>query len=134
FEENIAKPAENLTEQNKTIFPTGKVQVLNGTWRAGLAAKYQHDLENVGLSTLSSGNSPRRPIDTTSIYIINSKVSQDVIKAVQSAVPGQLKVGVPEWLLASSTTNFSNSASSTANLNFNPEADILLILGTDIKY
>lgn len=134
FEENLAKPAENLTEQNRTIFPTGKIQVLNGTWRAGLAAKYQHDLENVGLSTLSSGNSPRRPIETTSIYIINSKVSQDVIKAVQTAVPGQLKVGVPEWLLASSTNIVSGSASSTANLNFNPEADILLILGTDIKY
>ncbi len=134
FEENLAKPTENLTEQNKTIFPTGKVQVLNGTWRAGLAAKYQHDLENAGLSTLSSGNSPRRPIDITSIYIINSKVSQDVIKAVQTVAPGQLKIGVPQWLLASSTTNISSSASSTANLNFNPEADILLILGTDIKY
>ncbi|MCX6780303.1 MAG: LCP family protein [Candidatus Magasanikbacteria bacterium] len=134
FEAELTKPTPNLSEQNKTIFPTGKVQVLNGTWRAGLAAKYQHDLENVGLSTLSSGNSPRRPIDITSIYIINPKVSQEVIKAVQAAVPGQLKVGAPDWLLASSTTAVYNSASSTANLNFNPEADILLILGTDIKY
>lgn len=133
FEENLAKPAENLSTQNRPIFPTGKIQVLNGTWRAGLAAKYQHDLENVGISTLASGNSPRRPIDITSIYIINSKVSQDIVKAVQSTVPGQLKVGVPEWLLASNTSTYVDSTSS-ANLNFNPEADILLILGTDIKY
>lgn len=134
FEENLAKPAENLTEQNKPIFPSGKVQVLNGTWRAGLAAKYQHDLENVGLSTLSSGNSPRRPVDITSIYIINPKVSQDIIKAVQSAVPGQLKIGIPDWLTASSSATTYTNSTSSANLNFNPEADILLILGTDIKY
>ncbi len=134
FEGDLAKPAESLAEQNKTIFPTGKVQVLNGTWRAGLAAKYQHDLEGVGLATLSAGNSPKRPIDITSIYIVNSKVSKDVIAAVQTVVQGQLKIGVPEWLLASSTTTVSTGASSTANLNFNPEADILIILGTDIKY
>lgn len=133
FEENLAKPAQNLADQNKTIFPSGKIQVLNGTWRAGLAAKYQHDLESVGLSTLASGNSPRRPIDITSIYIINPKVSPEVIKAVQAAVPGQLKIGAPDWLLTSSTSTVYSSASSTANLNFNPEADILLILGTDIK-
>lgn len=133
FEENLAKPAENLAEQNRPIFPSGKIQVLNGTWRAGLAAKYQHDLENVGLSTLSSGNSPKRPIDITSIYIINSKVSDDVIKAVQSAVPGQLKIGAPQWLLTANTTTIYSGASSTVNLNFNPEADILIILGTDIK-
>lgn len=133
FENNLTKTVENLAEQNRPIFPTGKIQVLNGTWRAGLAAKYQHDLENVGLSTLASGNSPRRPIDITSIYIINSKISQEVIKAVQSAVPGQLKIGLPEWLLTSRTTTVYNGASSTLNLNFNQEADILIILGTDIK-
>lgn len=133
FETNLAKPAENLTEQNKPIFPSGKIQVLNGTWRAGMAAKYQHDLENVGLATLPSGNSPIRPVDITSIYVVNSKVSQDIIKATQTAIPGQLKVGVPEWLMTPNTSTVSNGSTTTTNLNFNPEADIIIILGTDLK-
>ena len=133
FETNLAKPAENLTQQNKPIFPSGKIQVLNGTWRVGIAAKYQHDLETVGLATLPSGNSPQRPIDATSIYIVNSKVSPDIIKAVQTVVPGQLKIGIPEWLMTANTSTVSNSSSSTTNLNFNPEADILIVLGANLK-
>ena len=133
FETNLAKPAENLTAQNKPIFPSGKIQVLNGTWRVGIAAKYQHDLENSGLATLPSGNSPRRPIDSTSIYIVNSKVSPDIIKAVQATVEGQLKVGVPEWLTAVNTSTVSDGTTTSTNSNFNPEADILIVLGTNLK-
>jgi LCP family protein required for cell wall assembly len=132
FEADLAKPAENLTLQNKPFFPSGKVQVLNGTWRAGLAAKYQHDLENNGLSTLPSGNSPKRPMEQTTIYIVNPKVSDEIIKAVQSTVPGQIKIGLPEWI-SSSTTNVAYNSTSSTNLNFNDQADILIILGMDIK-
>jgi LCP family protein required for cell wall assembly len=133
FEENRAKIAQNLSVENKSVFPSGKIQILNGTWRAGLAAKYQQQLQEKGFSTLPAGNSPKRPIAVTTIYIVNSKISDDIISALQKEIKAQTEKNRPDWL----SPNLNNSSSSTEltnpNLKYNTEADIIIILGTDLS-
>lgn len=133
FENSHAKIAQNLSTENKSIFPTGKIQILNGTWRAGLAAKYQQELQEKGFSTLPAANSPKRPIDSTTIYIINPKLSSDIILALQKEFTSKTVKGLPEWLENGSTNTNSSTEESNPNLKFNTEADIVIILGSDLN-
>jgi LCP family protein required for cell wall assembly len=133
FDSNQVKIAQNMSVENKSIFPTGKIQILNGTWRAGLAAKYQQELQEKGFSTLPAANSPKRPIDMTTIYVVNSKISNDIILALQKEITAQVVKGLPEWLKNGSTNTNSSTEQENPNLRFNTEADILIILGSELN-
>ncbi|MEK7097955.1 MAG: LytR C-terminal domain-containing protein, partial [Patescibacteria group bacterium] len=133
FEEDRAKIAQNLSVENKSIFPSGKIQILNGTWRAGLAAKYQQQLQEKGFSTLPAGNSPKRPIALTTIYIVNSKISNDVVLALQKEIKAQTEKNRPDWLVPNLDSTSSSTELTNPNLKYNTEADIIIILGTDLS-
>ncbi len=133
FDNTHAKIAQNLSAENKSIFPTGKIQILNGTWRAGLAAKYQQDLQEKGFSTLPAANSPKRPIDATTIYVVNSKISNDILLALQKEITARIEKGLPEWINNGSNNTNSSTEQANPNLKFNTEADILIILGSDLS-
>ncbi len=133
FDNNQTKIAQNLSTENKSIFPTGKIQILNGTWRAGLAAKYQQEFQEKGFSTLPAANSPKRPIDTTTIYTLNTKISNDIIIALQKEITAKVETGLPEWLKNGSTNVNSSTEQTNPNLKYNTEADILIILGSDLN-
>jgi len=136
FENEQVKLAQNLSLENKSVFPTGKIQILNGTWRAGLAAKYQEQLQEQGFSTLPVGNSPKRPVDMTTIYLLNQKLSNDIVVALQKEITAKIEKGLPSWITAtesSSITNATNTQLTAPDLKFNPDADILIILGSDLN-
>lgn len=133
FDNNQVKIAQNLSTENKSIFPTGKIQILNGTWRAGLAAKYQQEFQEKGFSTLPAANSPKRPINTTTIYIVNPKISDDITTALQKEITAEIERGLPEWLKNGSTNVNSSTEQANPNLKYNTEADILIILGSDLN-
>lgn len=114
------------TKKNEPIFPTGKIEIQNGTWRAGLAAKWQVALQEKGFTMLAAGNSIKRPIDKTTIYVLKSNVSKEILDALTKEVPGSIENTIPTWLTAPVT-------SSESSVGYNKEADILIILGTDIK-
>ncbi|MFA6547552.1 MAG: LCP family protein [Candidatus Magasanikbacteria bacterium] len=132
FDNSHTKIAQNLSTENKSIFPSGKIQILNGTWRAGLAAKYQQNLQEKGFSTLPAANSPKRPIDTTTIYVVNTKISNDIVLALQKEITAKIEKGLPEWIKSGSTNTNSSTDQTNPNLKFNTEADILIILGSDL--
>ena len=133
FEEDLAKIAQNLSTENKSIFPNGKIQILNGTWRAGLAAKYQQQLQEKGFSTLPAGNSPKRPITFTTIYVVNPKISSDVIGALQKEVPAKVEKDRPDWLKTADEINVSSTEVANPNLKYNEQADIIIVLGSDLS-
>ncbi len=133
FDSNHVKIAQNLSTENKSIFPTGKIQILNGTWRAGLAAKYQQDLQEKGFSTLPAANSPKRPIDMTTIYVVNPKLSNDIVTALQKEITARVETVLPEWIKNGSNNINSSTEETNPNLKFNTEADILIILGSDLS-
>lgn len=134
FDNNTTvKTAPNLAEKNISIFPSGKIQILNGTWRAGLAAKYQQELQDQGLSTLPAGNSPKRPIDYTVIYIVNKNVSPEILTAIQKNFNVSVEKTLPSWLAQDTSAYTSTTDYNDPNLKFNPQADILIVLGSDLS-
>jgi hypothetical protein len=94
---------------------------------------YQQELQEKGFSTLPAANSPKRPIDMTTIYVVNPKISNDIVLALQKEITAQVVQGLPEWLKNGSTNTNSSTEQENPNLRFNTEADILIILGSELN-
>ncbi len=95
-----------------------KIEIQNGTWQPGLAAFKKQELEKDGLLITSIGNSAKRPIATTTIYIINKNASSTVIASLTSKLHASTTPILPEWLQR------AYNASSSSR-------DIIIILGQD---
>lgn len=117
------KPSGSATSTN--------LEIQNGTWRAGLAARVGESLSKTGFGILRVGNSLKRPIDQTVIYVLNSKVPG----AVSAKLSGQLSAPVvtvlPDWL----QENYDNTSTpeNEQGMKHNPNADILIVLGANYK-
>lgn len=128
FEEEKAKVAMPAPAENKPIFESAKIAVLNGTWRAGLAAKYQKTLQEKGFTVLTARNSGKRPIATSAIYIINANTPKNILDDLQTATGAPIASSTPAWIMENNASSTENS-SSTVQYN---EADVILILGADL--
>lgn len=108
-----------------------KVEIQNGTWLAGLASRVRKQLEDRGFSILAIGNSLRRPVDHTAIYLLH----KDTDSAAVSALASELKVNatptLPDWL----KQNYDNVSTTEdeSGMKYNRDADVLVVLGTDFK-
>ncbi len=116
-------PAVSAPDQNKAApismsIPTAKIEIQNGTWRVGLAAIKKQELEKDGLYVSAVGNSVKRPIATTIIYIINTNTPKNITTAVMAKLNASSTPHLPEWL--QSAYNASGSSS-----------DIIIIFGED---
>jgi len=89
------------------------VEVQNGTWRAGLAARVRQELRHAGISVTTIGNTLERPIGASGIYPVSTASAPDVIETLTQTLAVPVKAMIPENESASSTT------------------DILIILGED---
>ena len=99
-----------------TVIPSAKIEIQNGTWRAGLAAIKKQELEKDGLLISAVGNSAKRPIATTTIYIINTSVSSTIITSLAKKLHASTTASLPEWLQRA-----YNDASTSS--------DIVVVLG-----
>lgn len=118
------------TDDNILIFfGDAKVEIQNGTWRAGLASKLQSQLADQGFDIITIGNSVKRPIATTTVYLINPTVPNETVNYLAEKVNGQLCVDLPEWL----HEDYDNPGTMDNEMGakFNPETDLLVILGAD---
>ncbi|OGH87520.1 MAG: hypothetical protein A3J93_03250 [Candidatus Magasanikbacteria bacterium RIFOXYC2_FULL_42_28] len=124
FSESISAIAPTAPAENKPIFSTAKIEVQNGTWRVGLAAKTAARLQDTGFTTLPASNASSRPLTETTIYVKNVKIDKEIITALNKIIAGPVKTKLPDWM-----TTTDNTASSS--LPYNPEADIIVVLGED---
>ncbi|TSC83979.1 MAG: Cell envelope-related transcriptional attenuator [Parcubacteria group bacterium Gr01-1014_13] len=99
--------------------PSVKIEIQNGTWQPGLAAFKKQELEKEGLQIFSIGNSAKRPIATTTIYLINPNVSSTIVTSLKGKFHALTSNTLPEWLQRA-----YNAASSSR--------DILIVLGQDM--
>lgn len=111
---------ENKSTTTSAVIPSVKIEIQNGTWRAGLAAIKKQELEKAGLPISSVSNSAKRPIATTTIYIANSDASSTIISSLAGKLHATTTATLPEWL--QSAYNASNSTS-----------DIVVVLGEDAQ-
>lgn len=111
------------------LLSSAKVEIQNGTWRAGLASRYQTKLSDSGYTIITIGNSLRRPISSTVIYLINPSVSNDIVNSLTKQISGKIEMTLPEWL--HEDYDDPNTLDNEMGAKFNPETDILVLLGTD---
>ena len=121
--EATGTPAVYIPEQTKSAaiviaIPSVKIEIQNGTWRAGLAAIKKQELEKDGLIISSISNSAKRPIASTTIYIRNTSASSAIVSSLINKLQAPTTSTLPEWL--KSAYNASSSSS-----------DIIVVLGED---
>lgn len=111
-------PDQNKPAPASTPIPSVKIEIQNGTWHVGLAAIKKQELEKGGLIISAVGNSAKRPITTTTIYIISANTSSTIINTLTAKLHASATATLPEWL--QSAYNASSSSS-----------DLLILLGED---
>jgi len=116
--------------QKLAFLENGKIEIQNGTWRAGLASRVQSRLSDQGFNIITIGNSALRPISTTTIYLINPTVSNEIVSYLTAQVKGRLVATLPEWL--NDEYDNEKTTESEVGAKYNPQTDILIILGNDI--
>lgn len=125
-----APSANYLTVPNATITST-KLEIQNGTWRAGLAARTGEHLAAAGFTVIRVGNSLGRPIAQTTIYVLHNTVANTTLKTLSASLSAPYVTVLPDWL-AESYDN-PTTTENEQGMKYNTEADLLIILGTDIK-
>ena len=102
--------------------PAARIEIQNGTWRAGLAALKKQELETEKLFVSTIKNSAQRPISSTVIYILNKNTPEKTVQAIVKKIGAPTSYTLPEWL----NIAYNENASST-------KPDILIMLGEDIQ-
>lgn len=102
--------------------PAARIEIQNGTWRAGLAALKKQELETEKLFVSTIKNSAQRPISSTVIYILNKNTPEKTVQAIVKKIGASTSYTLPEWL----NIAYNENASST-------KPDILIMLGEDIQ-
>jgi polyisoprenyl-teichoic acid--peptidoglycan teichoic acid transferase len=101
--------------QDKPKIQEANIEVLNGTWRAGMAARIRKRLTTAGFDVSSIGNTEERPQLTSGIYNIKGRKVKEVVSGLQEELRLPVKKDIPDGVSPTSTT------------------DILVILGEDLE-
>ncbi|MFB6182091.1 MAG: LCP family protein [Candidatus Magasanikbacteria bacterium] len=110
---NLVKNKNNLApkeiEKKKE-----NIEIKNGTWKAGLAARTKTELKQKALSVHKIGNTSEKPINKSGIYKIG-EAKQDTIKKIKN----QLNIPIKDQM--------------RPGIDISTSTDILVILGKNYK-
>ncbi len=135
---DVSTPAATSTKSAPiTVKPTSlaerlvALEIQNGTWEVGLAAKLKKDLEGQGIPVRSIGNTTERPIGASGLYVINESATPTA-RALAQKLQLDLITKLPNWILEP-YTNPSSSGSWSAASSTQPltPPDLIIVLGTD---
>ncbi|MBT3817599.1 MAG: LCP family protein [Candidatus Magasanikbacteria bacterium] len=104
---NIERHNTPTQETNNPIivYDGVSIEVQNGTWRAGLAARMKKQLEEKGFYISSLGNTNTRPQLTSSMILLNSQVDKTIIETMQTELQMPLIEVLPEGEKAEQDTD-----------------------------
>lgn len=108
----------------------GTIEIQNGTWRVGLAARFNKELSGQGFNVIGVGNSLKRPIATTTLYLLQSTVPQETIDKLKSELRATVATTLPEWLEV--TYDNPMTSEDERGMKYNHDADLLILLGNDL--
>jgi LCP family protein required for cell wall assembly len=114
FEAEMPK-FDDTPEQTTPSYAPANIEIQNGTWRAGLAARMQKRLEDAGFAIATIGNTENRPYEQSGVFAIKPSAATDVMQGLMQELHIPIKESPPEGVLATSTT------------------DILIILGDNFN-
>ncbi|EKE05508.1 MAG: cell envelope-like protein transcriptional attenuator [uncultured bacterium] len=104
----------SATQESPNYYGDATIEIQNGTWVAGMAARIESRLEKKGFNIGELGNTEERPYLLSGIYIIGNDTKTDTANALKE------ELGI-------SIRKPPNS------LTFASSSDILIILGTDFE-
>lgn len=140
FDSAVATPSDATTTavttpataNNTSVFPTLKIEIKNGTWRAGLASRVEKKLEEKGFAVIAVGNNLKRPIANTTLYVIQEGVDAAALGALQAELGTKnLSQSTPGWLLDS--YDDPQTTGSEVGPKYNQAAEVVIVLGEDYK-
>ncbi|MBD3311633.1 MAG: hypothetical protein GF349_04025 [Candidatus Magasanikbacteria bacterium] len=106
---------DDTPRQDKPDFSYAAIEIQNGTWYAGMAARMRKRLQDNNFSVSSIGNTEQRPQAKSLIYVTSEGEYNDVIKALEEELLVQKVDHLPPGITPASST------------------DILVILGEDMQ-
>lgn len=115
FEQPGEAKRDDTPRQEAPKLSPAVIEVQNGTWAAGLAARMKHRLEEHNIMVTTVGNTNERPQTLSGIYVISTKQVADVTTALQSELHIPIRQTPPAGVTHASST------------------DILVILGEDMQ-
>jgi len=113
--EEVPMIEDDTPEQITPSLPTANIEIQNGTWIVGMAARMKKRLEDRNFKITTIGNTKERPQDTSGIYNVSDKGLYSVLKALQQELHIPIKENLPVGVTPTSTT------------------EIFIILGTDME-
>ncbi|MBI5222130.1 MAG: LCP family protein [Candidatus Magasanikbacteria bacterium] len=113
--EATAHSVDDTPEQTAPALTPAAIEIQNGTWIAGLAARMGKRLEDKNFIISAVGNTEQKPMATSGIYKINPDAPFDTLQALQK----ELRVPIRQTL--------------PANVSPTSSADILVLLGEDMN-
>lgn len=111
--EEIKAEKNNTPQQERPILTSANIEIQNGTWIVGMAARMEKRLTDKNFLVTQIGNTNNRPIEKSGIYKITDKNLFDNLKTLAEETHIPIKEKLPEGIQVATTT------------------DILLIIGTD---
>ncbi len=113
-----------VTPLPNPAFAKATIEIQNGTWQVGLAARVKKTLEGKGFSVTTVGNSSIRPVAKTSLYLLDGAVNQELLTDLQKELQLEAK--------ALPTQPADDMSSSTGRLGpADPNSDLLIVIGED---
>lgn len=118
------------TPAQAEVMPKAEIEIQNGTWEVGLAGKTQKKLINNGFDISAIGNSAKRPVSSTMIYLINAKADSTIANALKKQLQFPIASSIPDWL----QYNYDDPETEESEIGskYATSTEILIILGTDI--
>ncbi len=106
---------DNTPEQEgpKLNYSGTHIDIQNGTWNAGLAARIRKRLTDKNFQIAEIGNTAERPIAGSSIFVLNAQASAEVVDALKAELNIPIKQLPPKDQIGTTT------------------ADVLVLLGED---
>lgn len=116
FDIEIVQPEiAEVPEQEAPGFTPTNVEIQNGTWRAGLAARLKKQLETEKFTVTDIGNTTDRPQLESGIYAVSDNAGTDVLGALKETLGIPVKETPPVTERAATST------------------DVLIILGENFE-
>lgn len=104
---------DDTPEQVQPAYSPAIIEVQNGTWRAGMAARMKAVLDGQGLDVTTIGNTQERPQEKSGVYAVSDNAPTDVIQGISSVLSIPAKETLP------------------ADITPAADTDVIVILGDD---
>ncbi len=101
----VGNEEDNNTQPEEEKVSRDSIEVQNGTWRAGLAARVKEQLADEDITVNEVGNTQTRPIAKSGLYVLSEVSNVDTIEKIQSSLNIPLKKVLPDGEETASSTN-----------------------------